>query len=76
MQQAYNILLKMRTTEVEVLDEVSIRHGLRICLFSLYPEVVSACGDVSSFRPSGVLQGSDAALWAVGSSCHGCASQS
>lgn len=31
MQQAYNILLKMRTTEVEILDEVR-SHFVGICL--------------------------------------------
>lgn len=32
MQQAYNVLLKMRTTEVEVLDEVQFLHLLIIFL--------------------------------------------
>lgn len=31
MQQAYNILLKMRTTEVEVLDEVCYRVVMQLC---------------------------------------------
>uniref|UniRef100_A0A3Q3G2P3 DENN/MADD domain containing 4C n=1 Tax=Labrus bergylta TaxID=56723 RepID=A0A3Q3G2P3_9LABR len=31
MQQAYNILLKMRTTEVEVLDEVCFRVVMQLC---------------------------------------------
>lgn len=37
MQQAYNVLLKMRTTEVEVLDEVQFLHllirTLCVCVF-------------------------------------------
>lgn len=39
MQQAYNVLLKMRTTEVEVLDEVRSRFSL----FSLLPQSSGSC---------------------------------
>lgn len=38
MQQAYNVLLKMRTTEVEVLDEVQSHYFTRafLCFYSSF----------------------------------------
>ncbi|XP_029310522.1 LOW QUALITY PROTEIN: DENN domain-containing protein 4C [Cottoperca gobio] len=37
MQQAYNVLLKMRTTEVEVLDEVCYRVVMQLCGVWVFP---------------------------------------
>lgn len=72
MHQAYNVLLKMRTNEVEVQDEVRrcrrrVESGA-VGEASGWPELKT---DLS---PSGVLPCGDAALWPVGTSCHGRAS--
>lgn len=63
MQQAYNVLLKMRTTEVEVLDEVPPSFSCRTDGFYSFLK--------SILVSAGVLQGGDAALRRVGASCYG-----
>ncbi|KAM6960171.1 DENN domain-containing protein 4C isoform 3-T3 [Tautogolabrus adspersus] len=52
MQQAYNILLKMRTTEVEVLDEVSYRVMMQLC--GVYGLPVLAVRVLVEMKKSGV----------------------
>ncbi|KAM3590643.1 uncharacterized protein V6R79_013643 [Siganus canaliculatus] len=53
MQQAYNILLKMRTTEVEVLDEVCYRVVMQLC--GLWGLPVMAVRVLVEMRKAGVL---------------------
>ncbi|XP_060887886.1 DENN domain-containing protein 4C isoform X4 [Labrus mixtus] len=53
MQQAYNILLKMRTTEVEVLDEVCYRVVMQLC--GVYGLPVMAVRVLVEMKKAGVL---------------------
>uniref|UniRef100_A0A674C088 DENN/MADD domain containing 4C n=1 Tax=Salmo trutta TaxID=8032 RepID=A0A674C088_SALTR len=52
MQQAYNVLLKMRTSEVEVLDEVCYRVVMQLC--GLYGQPVMAVRVLVEMRKAGV----------------------
>uniref|UniRef100_A0A8C7DP28 DENN domain containing 4C n=1 Tax=Oncorhynchus kisutch TaxID=8019 RepID=A0A8C7DP28_ONCKI len=52
MQQAYNVLLKMRTSEVEVLDEVCYRVVMQLC--GLYGQPVMAVRVLVEMKKAGV----------------------
>uniref|UniRef100_A0A4W5NXY6 DENN domain containing 4C n=1 Tax=Hucho hucho TaxID=62062 RepID=A0A4W5NXY6_9TELE len=52
MQQAYNILLKMRTSEVEVLDEVCYRVVMQLC--GVYGQPVMAVRVLVEMKKAGV----------------------
>lgn len=71
MHQAYNVLLKMRTNEVEVQDEVW-RCGRPLESGSVGK--ASGGPELTMDLCAGVLPCGDAALWPVGTSCHGRAS--
>ncbi|XP_029609544.1 DENN domain-containing protein 4C isoform X1 [Salmo trutta] len=52
MQQAYNVLLKMRTSEVEVLDEVCYRVVMQLC--GVYGQPVMAVRVLVEMKKAGV----------------------